>query len=281
MEFDLAPGLCSVRADEGQIEQIIMNLAINARDAMPEGGNLTVTTRNVELGPDEREMSPPVTPGRYVVLSVTDTGCGIDDATRERIFEPFFTTKAAGHGTGLGLSMVHGFVTERACCIRVGSAVGECTTFEVYLPIADVPHAGADEAAPPASVVRGRETILLVEDEMALRRVAERILSSAGYTVISTGTGAEALAQLDAHPQIALVLSDVVMPGMSGHELAVEVLRRRPEIAVLLASGYARDAFPDRAPQGEGFTFIAKPYSPGTLTQQVRDALDRKVTEQR
>jgi PAS domain S-box-containing protein len=279
--FDLAPELCAVRADEGQIEQIIMNLAINARDAMPEGGTLTVSTRNVVLGADERDMSPAVAAGHYVLLSVSDTGCGIDDATRERIFEPFFTTKAAGHGTGLGLSMVHGFVTARSGSVRVRSVVGQGTTFEVYLPIADVPHGCPDEPVALASVMPGRETILLVEDEVALRRVAERILLSAGYTVICAGNAGEALAQLEAHPQVDLVLTDVVMPGMSGHDLAREIIRRRPKIRVLLASGYARDAFPHRAPQGEGFTFIAKPYSPGTLTQQVRDALDRKVTEQR
>ena len=274
LTFDLDPALWRVRADVGQIEQIIMNLAINARDAMPEGGTIAVASRNVRLEESESSMSPSVPAGEYVLLSVADTGCGIDEATRAHMFEPFFTTKASGHGTGLGLSTVHGFVTASRGSIRVRSTVGRGTKFEVYLPRVESSHA-VTSAEPELSVTPGQGTVLLVEDDAALRRVAERILTAAGYVVIGAATGVEALAQLDVHATVDLVLTDMVMPGMSGDELVTEVLRRRPEVKVLMASGYVRDAFPQRATQSRGFTFIAKPYSPSTLTRAVREVLLR------
>jgi two-component system cell cycle sensor histidine kinase/response regulator CckA len=275
LTFDLDPALWTVRADEGQIEQTIMNLAINARDAMPEGGSLVVTTRNVLLHEHEDAMTPEVPAGPYVMVAVADSGCGMDEATRAHIFEPFFTTKAVGHGTGLGLSMVHGYVTAAGGSVRVRSAVGHGSTFEIYLPRVEGSIAAPEAAALPARVMRGHETILVVEDEAALRRVAEKILVAAGYTVIAAAAGPEALEALDAQSSVDMVFTDVVMPGMSGPELAAEVLRRRPGMKVLLASGFVREAFPQRAPDGHGFTFIAKPYSPSALTRLVREVLDQ------
>jgi PAS domain S-box-containing protein len=264
LKSDLAPELWRVRADAGQIEQVIMNLAVNARDAMPEGGTLAVTTRNViENG------------GEQVMLAVADTGCGMDDATQQRLFEPFFTTKQPGQGTGLGLATVYGIVAQSGGRIDVTSAVGLGSTFRLFFPrIADA--SGGLSLQRPEGVVRGTERILIVEDETSLRRIAERILQAAGYSTVCAHDGHEALALLasDAEP-VDLLLTDVVMPGMSGHELASRVKTSHPQLKVLFTSGYLHDVFPDPARLAPDVHFLGKPYSPSTLTSKVRDVLDR------
>jgi PAS domain S-box-containing protein len=263
LTFDLDPGVWRVKADAGQIEQVIMNLAVNARDAMPDGGALTVTTRNVEGDPGT------------VMLVVADTGCGMDEETQRRVFEPFFTTKPAGQGTGLGLATVYGIVTQSGGHIDVASAPGQGSTFSVSFPR----HTGTgsqEVAAHPAALVGGSERILLVEDEASLQRIARRILESAGYRLVCADNGAEALALCARDPEpFDLLLTDVVMPGMSGHELASRLAGTRPAMKVLFASGYLHDAFPDRARLGSDVHFLAKPYTPTSLTRKVRDVLDR------
>ncbi len=265
LTFDLEPQVWSVRADAGQIEQVLMNLAVNSRDAMPDGGTLVVTTRNVS---DAN--------GDWVLLAVADTGCGMDEATRARIFEPFFTTKQPGQGTGLGLATVYGIVTQAGGRIDVSSTPGRGTTMRIYLP-REI-GASTEPAAPAGDgIVAGRgERVLVVEDEEALRRIARRILESAGYEVEAAADGPAALATLDASAaRFDIVVSDVVMPGMSGHQLTQEIRRRWPQLPVLLASGYLHDAFPERFPLAQDQAFLAKPYSPASLTHRVREVLDR------
>ncbi len=265
LTFDLDPAVWPVRADAAQVEQVIMNLAVNARDAMPEGGTLVVTTRNV------------VQDGDWVMLAVADTGCGMDEATQQRIFEPFFTTKKAGQGTGLGLATVYGIVSDSGGRIEVSSAVGHGTTFRIYLPRDRDGGVEGAGGATQAGMVPGRgERVLVVEDEEALRRIAQRILESAGYQVWTAADGAHALQVLaDLGGEIDLLLTDVVMPGMSGHELAGRVTATYPRLRVLFASGYLHDAFPDRARLGADVEFVAKPYTPTSLSRRVRDVLDR------
>ncbi|GMV21806.1 MAG: hypothetical protein AMXMBFR57_17550 [Acidimicrobiia bacterium] len=264
LTFDLEPQIWPVRADAGQIEQVLMNLAVNSRDAMPEGGTLVVTTRNV------------TEQGDWVLLAVADTGCGMDEATRARIFEPFFTTKKAGQGTGLGLATVYGIVTQAGGRIEVSSTPGRGTTMRIYLP-REVGGAAEVPQAPSEGIVPGRgERVLVVEDEEALRRIARRILESAGYVVEAAPDGPAALAILhETDGGFAIVVTDVVMPGMSGHQLLQEIGRRWPQLKVLLASGYLHDAFPERFPLSHEQAFLAKPYSPASLTQRVREVLDR------
>ncbi len=264
LTFDLDPGLGRVRADAGQFEQVIMNLAVNARDAMPRGGTLVVTTRNLDEASGE------------IMLAVADTGCGMDEVTQQRLFEPFFTTKRPGQGTGLGLATVYGIVTQAGGRIEVSSAVGRGSTFRVYLPrLADDAEGDAVKAR-PAGIVRGTERVLIVEDEEALRRIAQRILTAAGYTTMCAANGDEAIAILSADDAaVDLLLTDVVMPGMSGHELAAHIKVSHPHLKVLFTSGYLPDAFPDRGRLGPEVQFLAKPYSPSSLTSKVRDVLNR------
>ncbi len=271
----LAPELGSVLADPGQIEQVIMNLVVNARDAMPGGGKLTLETAEVEIDADHAARRVALAPGRYVSLAVTDTGCGMDAATTRRIFEPFFTTKEKGRGTGLGLSTVHGIVTQSGGTIWVYSEPGSGTTFRVYLPI----HEGGD-CAPSATPTadgraRGDETILVVEDDEAIRCLARRILTTAGYRVVDAPEGAEALALCQEHPgPIDLLLTDVVMPKMSGKVVADEVLRLRPQLKVLFMSGYTDNAIAHHGRLDPGTHFIAKPFSGMELARKVRSVLD-------
>ena len=269
LEASLPERIGSVRADPGQIAQVILNLAVNARDAMPDGGVLTIAARDVE--PD-RESSAGAQP--IVMLEIADSGVGIDSAVRDRIFEPFFTTKDVGRGTGLGLSTVYGIVQQSGGTITVDSARGRGTTFQISFPRVDeTPRSAQPEVA--RRVDHGGETILLVEDERALRQLAARVLRGAGYTVIEAGTGDEALAVLDEqHPALDLVFTDVVMPGMSGHELAARVTERQPGARVLYASGYAGWARLPRGVLDDPRRFVHKPYTPDQLKRRIRSVLD-------
>jgi len=267
-------GLGNVRADVGQIEQAILNLVINARDAMPEGGTLTLEAENVVLDESYAREHPTVRPGPHVMLAIRDTGAGMDEATRQRIFEPFFTTKARGQGTGLGLSSTYGIIKQSGGSIWVYSEPGRGTTFRVYLPRVDdaaaVPRPGPDPV-----VVGGDETVLVVEDDEALRRLAARVLSEVGYTVLTAGDAEEALLRAEAHEgPLHLLLTDVVMPGPSGPELALQILANRPKTKVLYTSGYTGDPVVGDAIRDGFAAFIAKPYSPTELAREVRRALD-------
>jgi CheY-like chemotaxis protein/two-component sensor histidine kinase len=266
--------LWNVRADPGQLAQIVMNLAVNSRDAMPAGGMLSMETANVEFDAAYTRTHPDVTPGGYVMLAVTDTGVGMDEATRQRIFEPFFTTKALGQGTGLGLSTVYGIVKQTGGHIVVSSEIGRGTTFRIYFPRVAEPVARATRvrAAEPA---RGSETILVVEDEPGVRKLAKRILEMVGYTALEAENAGEAQSVVQRHGgAIQLLLTDVVMPGMSGPELAMRLVAERPELKVLYMSGYTESAITQQRLLGQGTAFIAKPFDASVLTRRVREVLD-------
>jgi PAS domain S-box-containing protein len=271
----LAESLPSVRADAGQIEQVVLNLVVNARDAMtPGGGRLTIRTAAVEVNGSawHRERDVPV--GRYVVLSVEDTGCGLDDATRARMFEPFFTTKDVGKGTGLGLATVWAIVQQSGGYIDVQSEVGRGTLFEVLLPALDGA-APAPAVAAPNDARGGSETVLVVEDDDAVRWLAARVLRRYGYHVLEASGGDEAEALLALHGSaIDLLLTDVVMPGIGGRELARRAEAIRPGLRVLFTSGYTEDEILLRGVALDARSFLPKPYTPGGLVQAVRDVLD-------
>jgi two-component system cell cycle sensor histidine kinase/response regulator CckA len=263
-----------VKADPGQIEQVVMNLAINARDAMPDGGTVTIALADVELDAAPRGVDVALRSGPHVMLAVSDTGCGMDAATRSRIFEPFFTTKEVGKGTGLGLATVYGIVQQSDGAIQVESEPGHGTTFRIYLPRVDSAAAG-EPAEVPVAATAGRETLLVVEDEQAVRVLEAEILAGHGYRVLVAGDAQEALALEQRTPEpIALLVTDVVMPGRSGRELAQEFLRRRPQTRVLYVSGYANDAFVGRGLLEAGTWFLQKPFTPEVLAHKVRDILD-------
>ena len=269
LTVDGDPTLSRVRVDAGQIQQVLMNLCVNARDAMADGGRLTVSTRNVYLDERYARSLLDVAAGHFVLLSVTDTGQGMSPETQERLFEPFFTTKAPGQGTGLGLSTVYGIVKQSGGHISATSSVGEGSTFRVYLPAVDAPVAGA--AVETQHLADGRTgTVLLVEDEPALRQLVHRFLSRAGYRVLAAANGVEALALFSGEAgAVDVVVTDMLMPGMSGVELARELDERAPGISVLFMSGYAREdaAIPASRP---GSAFLAKPFTLPELTAQLR-----------
>ena len=268
--------LGAVRADAGQIEQVILNLSVNARDAMPGGGQLIIETQNVTLDLEHGSAHPNTSPGNFVLLSVTDTGVGMDADTQRRIFEPFFTTKEVGKGTGLGLATVYGIVHQNAGHIRVESKVGHGTTFKIYLPrlrsVADRPSSPAPSIVAPAA----SGTILVVEDDAAVRQVAVRILRNRGYTVLEARSPGEARAQCIVHgPSIDLLLTDVVMPECSGLQLARELTERHSRMRVLYMSGYPGGGAPGDGAIEPGTQYIEKPFSPAALAEKVRAIFGR------
>jgi len=269
----LADDLGRVEADPGQIEQVIMNLAVNARDAMPQGGTLVIETSNETLDEAYSLDHPPMEPGRFVLLSVSDTGCGMEAEVRQHLFEPFFTTKEPGRGTGLGLATVYGIVKQSGGYVWVYSEPGKGSTFKIYLPRIDMP--AEPSVGRRTGGHRGDETILVVEDEEAVRRLTERILTSAGYRVMSASSGEEAL-RLTAGCQdrIDLLLTDVVMPGMNGRELAERMTQEMPSLAVLFMSGYTDESISHHGVLDSGVRIVSKPFSSAELTQRVRECLD-------
>lgn len=271
----LRPGLGHVLADSGQIEQIILNLSVNARDAMPAGGKLTIETDNVQLDENYARNHAEVLPGRYVLMAVSDTGYGMDAATRARIFEPFFTTKGLGKGTGLGLSTVYGIVKQTGGHICLCSEYGKGTTFKVYLPRVDEAVETREALIPDAESLRGSEILLLAEDDSAVRRLASSVLEMYGYTILEAGSGAEALELLKKTDKIALLITDVVMPHMSGKELAANALMQSPELRVLYLSGYSDNAVFHHGVLEKGMSFLAKPFAREALARTVREILDK------
>jgi len=270
----LDPSVSNVRADPGQLEQVVMNLAVNARDAMPRGGKLTIETSDVDLDEAYAQRHASVKPGRFVMIAVNDTGDGMDAATQARIFEPFFTTKEKEKGTGLGLSTVYGIVKQSGGYIWVYSELGKGTTFKVYLPrVEDVAAARQPRAVPESRV--GTETLLLVEDDQPVRRLSRKILERAGYNVLEAESGRKALELAhNANGGVPLVVTDLVMPDMSGTDLAAELAVLYPEIRVLFMSGYTDDAVVRHGLLAAGRAFIQKPFTPDALTRKVRETLD-------
>ena len=276
VDLNLAKNLGAVNVDSTQFEQVLLNLCVNARDAMPDGGKLTIETTRLDLAEPMYAMHGPIPPGTYAMITVTDTGIGMDRATLARVFEPFFSTKGAGKGTGLGLAVVHGIVSQSQGHVAVFSEPGEGTTFRVFLPRL------SGEATPrmtsPASPVpraRGNELILIAEDEATLRRAAVQALQRSGYTVLAAADGAEALALAARHKgTIHLLVSDVVMPGLSGPQLYEELKRDRPDLRVLFTSAYLADHVSRHGTVALEGRFLLKPFTMSDLARKVRDVID-------
>jgi len=274
LELLLRPDLGMVSADAGQIEQVLMNLVVNARDAMPKGGKLTIETANIYLDENYSTRHLAVKSGPYTQIAVSDTGGGMDEVTQARLFEPFFTTKASGRGTGLGLSTVFGIVKQSGGNLDVYSVPGRGTSVKIYLPRIDQP-ALVDAATPGQSVRRGSETVLLVEDDEMVRHLVRESLVRAGYRVLDTSDPLEARRIADKHRGVIhLLITDVVMPKVSGRELAEELKGRRTQMKVLYMSGYTDSAIINTGILHKEVAFLQKPFTPAALTEKVRDVLD-------
>jgi len=276
IDYSFSPqaDLCAVQADPGQIEQVLMNLAVNARDAMPDGGKLRVRTSNAEIGPEEAAKRPSMAPGSYAQISVSDTGHGMDEETKAHIFEPFFTTKEVGKGTGLGLATVYGIVKQSRGYIWVTSTPGQGTTFEIFFPSTQAKPASGPTEAPAVSMPRGSETILLVEDETGVRELAYEFLKAAGYQVLEAQDGAEALEVAGRYAgPINLLLTDMVMPRISGKELMRKLREARPDLKVVMMSGYSE--FSAAGGDGELFSCLAKPFSMASLVEKLDEVLHK------
>ncbi|HMA43219.1 MAG TPA: PAS domain S-box protein [Gemmatimonadales bacterium] len=274
LTLELAPHPLAVKCDPGQLDQILMNLVVNARDALPLGGRITVRAAAAMLGPRQPGNEPPAPPGAYVYLAVSDTGSGITPEVRAHLFEPFYTTKEMGKGTGLGLATVYGIVKQNAGFIYVDSGPGQGTTVRIYLPLSSEALPGGEVSPPPSTPAKGSETVLLVEDEPAVRQFARRALESSGYCVLTASAGAEALALAQQHPGIIhVLLTDVVMPGMGGPELARNLSQLRPGLRVLYCSGYTDDAAIREGVREAGTAFLQKPFAPEDLIHKIREVL--------
>jgi CheY-like chemotaxis protein len=278
IEVTIVPGRQAgrVKADSGYIGQVLMNLVVNARDAMPSGGKLTIAINNVVLDADYVRTHPGATPGDHVMLSVSDTGTGIGEEVKARMFDAFFTTKPSGQGTGLGLATCQTIVQQSGGHIGLYSEVGKGTTFKVYLPRVDQPLDVAARADQTGPLPRGTETLLIVEDEPSVRRLACRVLSTQGYEVLSAANGQEALRVAREHkgPPIRLVVTDVVMPLMGGEAVAECLKTTLPNLAVLFTSGYTDDAISRHGVLEPGVEFLPKPYTAASLARKVRALLD-------
>jgi CheY-like chemotaxis protein len=271
---ELTPDLGHVQADPAQIEQVVMNLVVNARDAMPAGGQITIETKMVQLARGQ-QIAPHATPGSYVLLAVRDTGCGMDEATRARIFEPFFTTKGVGKGTGMGLATVQEIVRECGGQIAVESKPGQGSTFQVYLPPVTSGLTAWEVDAAPQAIPRGNETVLVVEDEVTVRRLMARLLRIQNYQVHEASNATEALDLLRKHAsKINLMVTDVVMPDMNGVALAERARAQLPKLKVLYASGYRDGELRRLGMPDLGLAFLQKPFTTFDLATKVRETLD-------
>jgi len=270
------PDLGNVKADPSQLEQVILNLAVNSRDAMPEGGELTIETTNVELDAEYARLHPEVSPGRYVMLAFTDTGVGMDPETEAHAFEPFFTTKEPGSGTGLGLATVYGIVKQSSGSIYLYTEPGRGTTFKIYLPRIEEEATAVAEAVTVRPSTTGSETVLLVEDNAAVRAFARRVLEEQGYTILEAASGTAALPLAASQSgSIDLLVTDVVMPGLQGHQLAERLWEERPDMPVLYVSGFAQSSVMSYGISKRDVAFLPKPFTAETLGRAVRDAIDR------
>jgi nitrogen-specific signal transduction histidine kinase len=275
IETVLAGGVWPVEIDSHQLESALLNLAVNSRDAMPEGGTLTIETANTNVDAEYAARNPDVTPGKYVVICVTDTGAGMTRDVMARAFDPFFTTKPLGAGTGLGLSQVFGFVKQSGGHIRLFSELGEGTTIKIYLPRLTGDVATSEPEVPvPEAVGRRTETILVVEDDDDVRRYSTETLRELGFSILEAQNGVSALRILDHHPEITLLFTDVGLPGINGRELVEEARRRRPELRVLFTTGYARNTIMHHGRLDPGLELLNKPFTRAQLANRIREVLD-------
>jgi nitrogen-specific signal transduction histidine kinase/CheY-like chemotaxis protein len=279
LSLSLDPELGAVLADPGQIEQVLLNLAVNARDAMPTGGRLTIETRNVELDPDFARTHPGAPFGQHVYMAVTDTGTGMTAEVQSRLFEPFFTTKGLGKGTGLGLATVYGIVQQSDGYVEVTSEIGRGTRFMIYLPRLQSAVGAASVVSAIESPPKGSETVLLAEDDDGVRTLSRRVLEECGYTVLHAASAEEALETAEHYPSpIDLLVTDVVMPGAGGRQLAEGLRATRPGLKVLFLSGYTDDAVVRHGILHASVNFLQKPFVPALLALRVREVLDQAST---